>query len=209
MEQEKPESNAGETMVYGLIDQADRIGKTALATQRALTEQIQELAQVQAWAVEAAVDLQNRANAAIKSLETERAKLADDRAKLQAIGPTIEQGAVSAMRETLREQAGQIKYAMKTEVSGVFAESLRDIQAGAGHVRKNVKETSWLMIGLVLIGGLVIGFLFAYWPLKSSQNTMQEQLNRIQQTLDAQQSPGSVPAATDTHTPDHHKGKAK
>jgi hypothetical protein len=42
-------------MVFGLIEQADRMGKSAQGTQRALTEQIRELAQVQAWAVQAAV----------------------------------------------------------------------------------------------------------------------------------------------------------
>jgi hypothetical protein len=180
MEQEKPERNASETMAFGLIDQADRLGKSALATQHALTEQIQELAQVQAWAVEAAVDLQKRANAAIKSLEAERAKLADDRAKLQAIGPTIEQGAVSAMRETLREQAGQIKYAMKTEVSGVFAESLRDIQAGAGHVRKNIWETKLLYIGAVLLFGILIGYGADQYRVGVHQTRMETQMNGIQ-----------------------------
>jgi hypothetical protein len=180
MEEKQPESGAGETMVFGLIDQADRIGKTALAAQRALTEQIQELAQVQAWAVEAAVDLQKRADTAIKSLEAERVKLADDRAKLQAIGPTIEQGAVSAMRETLREQAGQIKYAMKTEVSGVFAESLRDIQAGAGHVRQNIWETKLLYIGAVLLFGILIGYGADQYRVGVHQTRMETQMNGIQ-----------------------------
>jgi hypothetical protein len=207
MEQEKPESNAGETMVYGLIDQADRIGKTALATQRALTEQIQELAQVQAWAVEAAVDLQKRANAAIKSLETERAKLADDRAKLQAIGPTIEQGAVSAMRETLREQAGQIKYAMKTEVSGVFAGSLQDIQAGAGHVRKNVRETKLLTFLVVLLFGILLGYAGDQYRVGSRQNRMETQMNSIQSDINLIE--GYLQRQEDQKKAGTHPGKGK
>jgi hypothetical protein len=38
MEQQQPESSAGEMMVFGLIEQADRMGKSAQGTQRALTE---------------------------------------------------------------------------------------------------------------------------------------------------------------------------
>lgn len=47
-------------MVFGLIEQADRMGKSAQGTQRALTEQIQELAQLQEWTVNAAMELQKR-----------------------------------------------------------------------------------------------------------------------------------------------------
>jgi hypothetical protein len=75
MEQQQPESSAGEMMVFGLIEQADRMGKSAQGTQRALTEQIQELAQLQEWTANAAVELQKRADAAIKSLEAERVRL--------------------------------------------------------------------------------------------------------------------------------------
>ena len=207
MEEKQPESGAGETMVFGLIDQADRIGKTALATQRALTEQIQELAQVQAWAVEAAVDLQKRANAAIKSLEAERAKLADDRAKLQAIGPTIEQGAVWAMRETLREQAGQIKYAMKTEVSGALAESLQDIQAGAGHVRQNIWETKLLYVGAVLLFGILIGYGADQYRVGVHQDRMEVQMNSIQSDVNLIE--GYLQRQEDQKKDGSHPGKGK
>ena len=60
MEQKQVEGSAGEMMILGLIDHADRLGKSAQSTQPALTEQIQELAQLQQWTVNAALDLQNR-----------------------------------------------------------------------------------------------------------------------------------------------------
>jgi cytochrome oxidase assembly protein ShyY1 len=73
-------------------------------------------------------------------------------------------------------------------------------------VRQNLKEVSWLMIGLMFSAGLVIGLLLGYWPMRSSQNNMQEQLNRIEQA--AQQPPTPASAAPDVHAP-AHKGKAK
>ena len=44
------------------------------------------------------------------------------------------------------------------------------------------------MIGLILAFGIFIGFLLGYWPLRSSRKDMQEQLNRIEQSLTAQHS---------------------
>jgi hypothetical protein len=55
--------------------------------------------------------------------------------------------------------------------------------------------------------GLILGLMLGYWPLRSSQNNMQEQLNRIEQYLAAQQQ-APVPAAPDVHAP-AHKGKTK
>lgn len=63
--EQQPESRAGEMMVFGLIEQADRMGKSAQGTQRALAEQIEELGELQEWAEGAAQELQKRADAAI------------------------------------------------------------------------------------------------------------------------------------------------
>ena len=82
------------------------------------------------------------------------------------------------------------------------------MKQSAGFVRQSLKEVSWLMIGLMVSVGLVLGFLLGYWPMRSSQNNMQEQLNRIEQYLAAQQAPAPAPPATDMHAP-AHKGKAK
>ncbi len=197
MEQQQPEGSAGEMMVFGLIEQADRMGKSAQGTQRALTEQIGELAQLQQWSVDAALELQKRAEAAIKNLEAERVQL-------QSARVNLERQAVQAIQNAVRQQSGEIE----RQTVGAFAAPLRDIQQAAGYVRQNLKEVSWLMIGLMFAGGLVIGLMLGYWPLRSSQNNMQEQLNRIEQYLAAQPQPVTAPAAPEVHAP-ARKGKAK
>ncbi len=78
----------------------------------------------------------------------------------------------------------------------------------ARYVRQNMKEVSWLLISLMFAGGLVVGLTLRYWPMRSSQNNMQEQLNRIEQSPAAQQPPAPAPAAPDVHAP-AHKAKAK
>jgi hypothetical protein len=196
MEQQQPESSAGEMMVFGLIEQADRMGKSAQGTQRALTEQIQELVQLQEWAVNAAVELQKRADAAIKSLEAERARL-------QGTQMNLERNAVQAIHDAVQKQSGGIE----RQVVQAFAEPLREIKQSAGFVRRSLKEVSWLMIGLMVSVGLVLGLMLGYWPLRSSQNNMQDQLNRIEQYLVAQQQ-STTAAASDPHAP-AHKGKTK
>jgi len=197
MEQQQPESSAGEMMVFGLIEQADRMGKSAQGTQRALTEQIGELAQLQEWAVNAAMELQKRADAAIKSLEAERVQW-------QGARVNFERQAVQAIQGAVRQQSAEIE----RQTVQAFAAPLQEIQQAAGYVRQNMKEVSWLMLSLLFAGGLVIGFLLGYWPLRSSQNSMQEQLNRIEQYLAVQHQPVPTPAAPDPHAP-AHKGKAK
>jgi hypothetical protein len=197
MEQQQPESSAGEMMVFGLIEQADRMGKSAQGTQRALTEQIQELAQLQEWAVNAAVELQKRADAAIKSLEAERVRL-------QGTQMNLERNAVQAIHDAIRKQSDDIE----RQTVLAFAEPLREMKESAGFVRRSLKEVSWLMISLMFSAGLVVGLLIGYWPMRSSQNNMQEQLNRIEQYLAAQQPSAPAPAAPDPHAP-AHKGKVK
>jgi hypothetical protein len=91
MGQQPVEGSAGEMMIVGLIDHADRIGKSAQSAQHALTEQIQELSQLQQWAANAALDLQKRTDAAIQKLEAERAQWQNARTG-------IERNAVQAIR---------------------------------------------------------------------------------------------------------------
>jgi hypothetical protein len=50
--------------------------------------------------------------------------------------------------------------------------------------------------------------LLGYWPLRRSQNILQEQLNQIKQYLAAQAPAAPAPVAPDVHAP-AHKGKAK
>jgi hypothetical protein len=160
-----------------------------------LTEQIQELAQLQQWSVNAALELQKRADATIQKLEAERAQLQGARANL-------ERNAAQAIHDAVRNQSGDIE----RQTVQAFAAPLQEIKQAAGYVRQNMKEVSWLMIGLMLSAGIVIGLMLGYWPMRSSQNNMQEQLNRIEQYLAAQQPP--APAAPDVHAP-AHKRKAK
>jgi hypothetical protein len=82
------------------------------------------------------------------------------------------------------------------------------MKQAAGFVRQSLKEVSWLMLGLMVSAGLVLGLMLGYWPMRSSQNNMQEQLNRIEQYLAAQQPPAPAPVAPDVHAP-AHKMKAK
>jgi hypothetical protein len=184
-------------MVFGLIEQADRIGKSAQGTQRALTEQIKELAQLQQWCVNAALELQKRADATIQNFEAERTQLQCARANL-------ERNAAQSIHDAVRKQSGDIE----RQTVQAFAAPLQEIKQAAGYVRQNMKEVSWLMIGLMLSAGIVIGLMLGYWPMRRSQNNMQEQLNRIEQYLLAQPQPVSSPASPAPHAP-AHKGKAK
>ncbi len=195
--EQQPEGNAGDSMMFGLIEQADRMGKSAQSTQRALVAQIEELRQVQAWAESAALELQKQAGTAIKNLETERVKLQNARTGFQ-------ENATAAIHEAVRLQSGDIRY----QTTQAFAEPLRDIQQAAAQVRQNVKETSWLMVCLLFAGGLIAGFLLSYWPMKSKLNDMQEQLSRIEQSQTASQSSSPAPAP-DVSNPHDHKGKTK
>lgn len=102
MEQEPNQGSAGEMMILGLIDHADCLGKSAQSTQHALTEQIQELAQLQQWTVNAALELQKQADAAVKKLEAERVRL-------QGTQATLQTNAVQALHDAVRLQAGDIR----------------------------------------------------------------------------------------------------
>jgi hypothetical protein len=75
-----------------------------------------------------------------------------------------------------------------------FSAPLQEMKQAEGFARQRLKEVSWLMPG--------------YWPMRSSQNNMQEQMNRIEQYLAAQQAPAPTPAAPDVRAP-AHKGKGK
>jgi len=197
MEQQQTESSAGEMMVFGLIEQADRMGKTAQGTQRALTEQIQELVQVQAWAVQAAVELQKRADAAIKSLEAERARL-------QGTQMNLERDAVQAIHDAVEKQSGNIEQ----QTLQAFAAPLQEMKQAAGHVRQNVRETNWLHYLAVLLIGVVLGLFAGYLPMRSSVKALEEHVTLIDQYLAAQQLPAAAPVAPDPHAP-APKGKTK
>ena len=192
---------AGEVMALALIDHADLLGKSARTTQQALEKQIEELVAMEARVKTAVQSI----HGAVKSLEAERVKMEAERAKLQAVGPALEQNAVWAMRETLREQAGQIKREMRIEVSGALVEPLENIQRGARHVRDNVKETKWLVIVSYVLLGMVLGLMAGYWPMRRSVVNLEEHVTAIDQALGAQQQAAAAAAASPAPGQDHKK----
>jgi hypothetical protein len=196
-EQQQPGSRLGESMMFGLIEHTEKIEEAMAETQRVLTQRIEELGQLQNWAVQAAVDLQKRADAAIKNLEAERARL-------QGTQMNLERNAVQAIHDAVRKQSGDIE----RQTGQAFAAPLQEMKQAAGYVRQSLKEVSWILIGLMVSIGLALGLMLGYWPMRTSQNNMQEQLNRIEQYLAAQQPAAPAPAAPDPHAP-AHKGKAK
>jgi hypothetical protein len=73
-------------------------------------------------------------------------------------------------------------------------------------MRQNIKDSNWLFIGSVFLLGAVSGLLFGYFFVLRTQNTMDDRLDRIEQSLSAPAQ--SVPASPDPHVP-AYKGKAK
>ena len=195
MAEQQVAGSAGEMMVFGLIEQADRIGKSALATQQDLTEQIQHLGQVQEWAVKAAVELQKQAATAIKNLEAERVRL-------QGIGPTLQQNAAWAMRESLREHSDKIE----TQFSAGMVVPLDQIKQAAAQVRQNVRDANWMVyVGMLLIG-VILGLSAGYLPMRSSVKALEEHVNQIDSYLAAQQPQAAPVTPEPSHAP-AHKGK--
>ena len=195
--QQQPGSRLGDSMMFGLIEHTEKIEEAMAETQRVLTQRIQELGQLQNWAVQAAVDLQKRADAAIKSLEAERTRL-------QGTQTNLERNAVQAIHDAVRKQSDVIE----RQTVQAFAAPLQEMKQAAGYVRQSLKEVSWLLISLMVALGVAVGLMLGYWPMRASQNNMQEQLNRIEQYLAAQQPATPAPVAPDPRAP-AHKGKAK
>ncbi len=96
----------------------------------------------------------------------------------------MQQNAVWAVREAIREQSGQIKLEMRAEVREGMLQPLRDIQAGTGHVRQNVRETKWLVSGVVLLVGMLLGFGAGRYRVRTSQSHLETQMNGIQGNVD-------------------------
>ncbi len=195
MAEQQAAGSAGEMMVFGLIEQADRIGKSALATQQDLAEQIEHLGKVQEWAVNAAVELQKQAATAIKNLEAERAQL-------QASRTGLERNAVQAIQNAVRSQTAEIE----RHTTQALAVPLHDIGQAAAQVRQNISEISWLVRSLILAAGIVIGLALGWLPFRSSLNHLQEQEDRIEQYLATQQQQAAPVTPEPSHAP-AHKGK--
>ena len=105
---------------------------------------------MQAWAVQAAVDLQKRADAAIKSLQAERSRL-------QGTQMNLERYAVQAIHDAVRLQSGNIDQ----QTVQAFAAPLQENKQATGSVRQSLKEVSWFLIGLIVSIGLALGLCLA------------------------------------------------
>lgn len=176
MGQQPGEGSAGEMMIVGLIDHADRIGKSAQSTQQALSEQINELAQLQQWTVNAALELQKRTDAAIQKLEAERGQW-------QGVRTGLERSAAQAMHSAVQQQGEGIG----RQVEQALATPLSEIQHAAAQVRQNIKDSKWLFVTSVFALGLLAGLLSGYFFVISTQNAMNDRLDRIEQNLAVQQ----------------------
>ena len=196
MAEQQAAGSAGEMMVFGLIEQADRIGKSALATQKDLAEQIEHLGEVQKWAVKAGVELQKQAAAAIKNLEAERTRL-------QNAGPTLQQNAAWAMQEAIREHRDRIE----TQISAGMVVPLDQIKQAAAQVRQNIRDANWMVyVGMLLIG-TVLGLFAGYLPMRSSVKALEEHVNQIDSYLAAQQPQAAPVTPEPSHTPNHKAKK--
>ena len=195
---------AGEVMALALMDHAGQLGESARITQEALAKEIEQLVAMEARVKVAVQSI----HVVVQRLEDERVKMEAERAKLQAIGPALQQQAIWAMRETLREQSGQIKTEMKTEVRNALDEPIRHIKDGAGYVRQNVKETRWLTILCYGLLGCVLGLMGGYMPIRRSVIDLEEHVTAIDQALAAKQQAVPATAAAPAPTRDQKK-KAK
>ncbi len=115
----------------------------------------------------------------------------------------FERNAVQAIQNAVRNQSDEIK----RHTTQALAVPLQDIGQAAAQVRQNIKETSWLVTGLILALGIVLGLVLGWLPFRSSLNHLQEQEDRIEQYLATQQQQQAAPV---TPEPSHalaHKGK--
>ena len=142
------------------------------------------------------MELQKQAAAAIKNLEAERAQL-------QASRTGFERNAVQAVQNAIRDQSAEIE----RHTTRALATPLHDIGQAAAQVRQNVSETSWLFRGLLLAAGVVIGLALGWLPFRSSLNHLQEQEDRIEQYLAAQQQQQAAPITPEPSHAPAHKGK--
>lgn len=171
---DEPVQSTGEMMIFGLMEQADRIGQSVQATQRDLAAQVQQLAKMQAGI-----------QTAIEGLGTERVALG-------AMRPTLANYAAKGMREAIAAESDGIR----GQAENALRQPLKDIQKAASHVLENVKETRWLLIAAYVTLGIAVGLAVGYLPIRSDVNALVAHVNRIDSYLAAQQSPPATAPAS-------------
>lgn len=182
---DQPVQSAGEMMIFGLMEQADRIGQSVQATQRDLAAQVQQLGKVQA------------------GIQTAIQELAAERVALGTIRPTLANYAAKAMREAIAAGNQEIK----AEAQIALRQPLLDMQKAAHHVRDNVKETRWLLIAAYVMLGMVLGLALGYLPVRSDLNALTGHVNQIDNYLAAQQPQPATSPAPGTPQPGKKHGQ--
>ena len=89
------------------------------------------------------------------------------------------------------------------QVTQAMAAPLGNIGQAAARVRQNVRETSWLLLIIVLTFGIILGLLFGWWPMRSRISSLEEQGDRIEQYLAAQQAQAAPTAPAPPRAPAH------
>ena len=195
MEQEPRPQSASETMTFGLMEYADRMSGSIESTHALLTEQIDQLRQLQQWTIASVQALQKRAEGTLQGMEAERVRL-------QGTQLSLERNAVQALHVAVEKQSDKINQQVEQSMAG----TLHDIQQAGAQVGQNVKESKWLLSAGVFFAGVAIGLFAAYFYIIRTQNTIDDRLDRIEQYLSAPVQP--APAVPEPHA-QAHKGKAK
>lgn len=168
MNDQVQEVNAGESMVLGLIDQADKLQKNTLAIQKIFLQEAQQFSQF------------------AKSTETLLARMRGEAERLQMAQANIERSAAAAIKAAIQQQGGEIQ----RQTQQALVSPLKDISQAAGRVRQNARDSSWMLLAGVLIAGIMLGLFAGYYFVIHSQNSIKDRLDGIEQILSTpQQSP--------------------
>ena len=120
------------------------IGASARDTQQALADQLEELAQLTEWAVQAALELKKEADAGVLNLGQERSRRWKD-SRTSGCNCRTSGSSWSRLRVTpSRLPCGSMGSSSVSRSGTPRLSRSHDIQQAAAQVRHNVKETKWL-----------------------------------------------------------------
>ena len=169
--------SAGELMVLGLVDHADKLQRGTLAAQSALIEEARRLGSAQ-----------QSAGAAVERLQKEIERL-------QAAKADIERSARAGIAQAIREQAGSIR----EQTEAAFATPVRDIRQAAAQATANVAELKWLQVAMYILSGMVAGFMLCFLLVMRGQNHIEDRIDAIDQKMAVPRPAPSSPAPASQH----------
>jgi hypothetical protein len=158
-------SGLGDKMVFTLIDHADIVQKAAMASQDALTERINKLA-----------DIQRRIEATLFQVKEE----ADS---LRASAASVKQVAAHAIQAAIQQQAGEIK----RQTEQALVPPLEKISKAADQATQKIDSFRWLYLVSILLIGTVAGLVLGYAMVGKDQGKINDRLDQMEQTLAARQ----------------------